>query len=189
MDCDSAKTIDGDDFLIRSRSADRCWFPVYTRPNKEKRLFEYLEGNGIAGYLPLKPRCRISRNRKIVCHVPMFPGYVFACADAAERYEIKRSNYTRRIFDLDDAMEQTLIAELGIVRRLEQLAGDREIEVKPELMPGRKVEIAAGAFAGICGIVKKRQGLRHIIVNLDYLGHSIAIFDVDELVLSEDAAT
>lgn len=187
MDDDSEKLMSDNDFFIEPRTAGRCWFPVYTRPNKEKRLFEFLQGNGINGYLPLTPRCRISRNRKIICRVPMFSGYVFACADAAERYEIKRSNYTRRIFDLDETMERTLIDELRIVRRIERLAGDQEIEVKPELMPGQKVRIATGAFAGIQGIVRKRQGIRRIIVNLEYLGHSIAVFDVDEVDLTDDS--
>ncbi|MGE4565052.1 MAG: transcription termination/antitermination NusG family protein [Victivallaceae bacterium] len=174
------------DFFIEPKEAGRCWFPVYTRPNKEKRLFEFLQGNGINGYLPLRPRCRITRNRKIICRVPMFPGYVFACADPLERYEIKRSNYTRRIFDLDETMEQTLIDELRIVRRIELLAGEQEIEVRPELMPGRKVRIATGSFAGIHGIVRKRQGIRRIIVNLEYLGHSLAVFDVDDVDLADE---
>lgn len=186
MNDDCTKLMSDNAFFLEPRAAGRCWFPVYTRPNKEKRLFEFLQGNGINGYLPLQPRCRITRNRKIICHVPMFSGYVFACADAAERYEIKRSNYTRRIFDLDETMEQSLINELRIVRKIELFTRDQEIEVKPELMPGQKVRITTGAFAGIHGIVKKRQGVRQIIVNLEYLGHSIAVFDVDEVDVADE---
>ena len=48
-----------------------------------------------------------------------------------------------------------------------------QIEVKPELIEGTVVEITAGSFRGIEGIVESRKNHSFLVVNIDMLGHSV----------------
>jgi transcription antitermination factor NusG len=54
-------------------------------------------------------------------------------------------------------------------------ASDAPLQVRPELTPGKRVEITAGTFAGCSGVISRRQGQIELVVNLEMLGTSVAV--------------
>ena len=54
-------------------------------------------------------------------------------------------------------------------------ASDAPLQVRPELTPGKQVEITAGTFAGCAGVIARRQGQIELVVNLEMLGTSVAV--------------
>src|SRR5215472_2886158 len=67
----------------------RRWFAVYTASNHEKRVAQYLEMKEIETFLPLYRVTRRWKNRTTVkLDLPLFPGYIFARFDPAQRRRI-----------------------------------------------------------------------------------------------------
>jgi len=177
-----SECITGDDFLIASIPEHR-WYPVYCRPNKAKKLVEYAVRKGISCYLPEMECCRITRGRRVAARVPMFPGYSFVCVSRQENWEIKKSQYVIRMLPVDEESESALISELNLVRAFEKLAETRQVKVRPELVPGKKVVVTQGKLQGVEGIVKQRKNGTEIIVNLNFLGCSLATVEAYDLEL------
>lgn len=165
------------DFRLE-KQPDRIWFPVYTKPNKEKKLQEYLNTNGIMNYLPLVKNIRLYRGQKLCSEIPMFRGYIFACTNPEETKRMKHSSHILKTFLTDEVSEELLLKDLKAVRHFELLAGEQEIEIKPELTPGKQVRITKGPFEGYFAVILRREGQSRIAVNLDFLGHSIVTMDI-----------
>lgn len=89
-----------DDAALRlEKQPGRCWFPVFSKPNKEKALFEFMQRTGIHGYLPLRPKIRAYQGRRLTSMLPMFRGYVFVCTNADETRRLRYgSDYILRTF-------------------------------------------------------------------------------------------
>lgn len=170
-----------DDSVFIDSIPGHRWYPVYCRPNKEKKLIEYAARKGISCYLPEIERCRITRGHRITTPVPMFTGYSFLCLSRQENWEIKKSQYVIRMLSVDEDNERDLISELNLVRRFEKLAKTQKVKIRPELIPGKRVIIMQGKLQGIEGIVKRRKNEMEIIVNLNFLGCSLATVEAYDL--------
>lgn len=174
--------ITDENFPISSIPEHR-WYPVYCRPNKEKKLIEYAVGRGISCYLPEVERHRITRGHRITTLVPMFTGYAFLCVSRQENWDIKKTQYALRILPVEDDNESILISELNLVRMFEKLAKTQKVKIRPELAPGKRVVVAQGKLQGVEGIIKRRKNETEIIVNLNFLGCSLTTVDAYDLEL------
>ncbi len=159
------------------------WYPVYCRPNKEKAFTEFAAGQNISCYMPEIMRCRITRGKRIATSAAMFTGYVFVCTTRQQHWTVKQSKHIIRVLPVAECDEELLVAELNIIRTFEELAKTQQIEVRPEIVPGKKVVISQGRLQGIEGIVFKRKNSREIIVHLDFLGQSLATVEAYDLEL------
>lgn len=178
----NTECITDDNYHIDSIPEHR-WYPVYCRSNKEKKLIEYAVRKGISCYLPEMERYRITRGHRITTMVPMFTGYCFLCVSRQENWDIKKSQYAIRMLPVDDGNEPDLISELNIVRTFENLAKTQKVEFRPELTPGKRVVVTQGKLLGIEGIIKRRKNKMKVIVNLDFLGYSLATVEAYDLEL------
>ncbi len=157
------------------------WYPVYCRPNKEKKLLTFAAEQQIPGYMPEVLRHRMVRGRRIVTPVPMFAGYVFLSTTRQQNWTIRQSPHVIRILPIQEAEEAQFIAELNVIRIFEDLARSQAVDVRPELVPGKRVIISQGRLRGIEGIVEKRKNAVELIVRLDFMGCSIATVEAYDL--------
>lgn len=153
----------------------KLWMFFISKPRHEKKLFELLQGSGIPSYLPLIRRLYIYHNCKNIRHVPMFPGYVFACTGPDEHNLRTLGSTVLRAYPLDEAAADQLLSELKIVRQFELLSESHEIDVAPDMMPGTPVLISRGVFQGTYAIVQKKKSNYRITVNLKGLSYAASV--------------
>jgi transcription antitermination factor NusG len=169
-----------------NKEKNMLWTPVRTKPRHEKKLHHYCELNNVKSYLPLY--CKAKRyGRKTVEHwLPMFPGYVFVCVDEDKYTNLLRSGAIMYRIDMNEYNEKKLIEDLCTLLQFELIAGNKELSVKPELVPGKKVTVVNGPFTGLSGIIDKRNKELLITVNIDLLGQSVSThLDIGDVELDE----
>lgn len=154
---------------------DKMWMPIHTKPRSEKKFQLFCEKFNITSYVPLRLKARSKGTRIVHSHIPMFPGYAFACLDDTEKSRISTSNAVVRFIRLSREQEMSLVSELKSIRILEQLQGTQEIFVSPEIVPGLEVAIKRGPLRGLTGIVENRKGVHRIIVNVEMICQSVVM--------------
>ena len=157
------------------RSPERRWSLVLTRPRNEKWTAKTLEAAGIRVYLPLVVKVAVHHRSRRETRIPMFPGYLFACAGRGEEPTIRANKCVWRLQTLSEAEEEALIRDLRIVRTCELRSAEYEMVVNPGLQSGDLVHIKSGAFRGYEAVVVRRVDALSVVINLEFLGRSIDI--------------
>lgn len=151
--------------------SDEPWRVAHVRSRHEKLLARHFLQHGVAFYLPQIERPAVRAGRRLVSHVPLFPGYVFFRGGAAARQTALRSDVVANVIEVED--QALLTGELGQIRRL-QLAGASLMPVE-ELDVGDAVRITEGAFAGYQGtIVRTGRGDR-LLVSVSLLRKAVGV--------------
>lgn len=164
----------GDEILESLRRVPgKRWSLLLTRPRNEKWAARTLEASGIRVYLPLLTKVEIHNRSRRETRLPMFPGYLFACAGGAEENVIRTNKCVRHLQTLSETDEDSLIRDLRIVRLCELQSARHELVVNPGLRHGDAVRIKSGAFRGHEAIVVRRVDALSVIINLDFLGRSV----------------
>lgn len=175
----------GTDEILDSfrRYPDKRWCLVQTRPRNEKWTRNALAAENINVYLPLLTKVEIHHRSRRETLLPMFPGYLFACASLAEETTIRRNKCVWRLQTLSEADEESLLRDLRLVRLCELQSAEHRLTVNPGLQAGDMVRIRSGAFKGQDAVVVRRVDALSVIVNLDFLGRNIDIqWQADDLV-------
>ena len=158
--------------------ASHPWGVAHVRSRQEKVLARHLADNDVPFYLPLTEAKRRSGGRTLTSHLPLFAGYVFHRAPAAQRDLLWRSNVVANLIDVADQHE--LGSELAQLRQL-QLAG-ASLKTYHELAPGQPVRIESGPFAGYHGVVVRGKGHDRLIVQISLLRQAVSVeFDREVL--------
>ncbi|MGD0896522.1 MAG: transcription termination/antitermination NusG family protein [Thermoguttaceae bacterium] len=153
----------------------RRWMVVYTKPRQEKALSREILRQQIPFYLPLVKKTLYHQRRKRSSYTPLFPGYVFLYASEAERIRTLATNRVLRVLWVDDA--ERLVSDLRQLRRL--ISSNAPLTVESRLLPGDRVRVRKGPFAGIEGTVLHRRGQARLLVSINFLqrGASVEIED------------
>ena len=175
-----SQLIENDYYLIVP-SDDCRWYPVYCKPNKEKKLVEQVVPQGISCYLPTLSRHRVTRGQRIESQLPMFPGYIFLHLNRMQNWRVKTSGLALRILPVTEKTEPQLVEELNIIRNFERLSRTQPIDVRPDLVPGKRFTITQGDLKGVEGVIVKRKNRTEFIVHLDFLGYSLATVPVEDI--------
>lgn len=163
----------------RERFTNRTWWALHTLPRQEKSLARQLLARNIPFYLPLVVNRLLVRNRPVISHLPLFPGYVFILADPEERLTALATKRVVRPLQVSD--QQALWRDLGQIHRL-VLSG---VPITPEghLSPGSLVEIRSGPLAGLRGKILDQASRRRFVVEVDFIHRGASIL-VDDFTLA-----
>ena len=163
-----------DDYYLIAAFPERRWYPVYCKPNKEKKLAELAAQKSISWYLPTFLHHRITRGHRIETQIPMFPGYVFLQLNRQQNWQVKTSGLAIRILTVTDKTEPTLVNDLNLIRKFELLSRTQPVKVRADLVPGKRFTIAHGQLKGTEGVIVKRKNRTEFIVYLDFLNFALA---------------
>lgn len=152
------------------------WYAVWTRANHESAATDALLGQNINAFLPAVrvPSRRRDRCREIAR--PLFPGYFFVKTALAheERVAIRKAPGVVSI--LGSAVGPVPVPEWQVSSVQLLLTSRRPLQVLFNLIPGKRVRIAAGPLAGVEGVfVAERAGGRRLVVSVELLGRSVAL--------------
>lgn len=149
------------------------WLVVHAKPRQEKILAAELERLKRPWVLFLERRVRRYQNKGTqTSEVPLIGGYLFVHAPMEAKYDLYR---TERIVNIILVREgRRLATDLAALRALVERS-QAPLVVRPELVPGTPVVIRSGTFAGVQGIVTRRQGKARLAVNIEALGTSVEV--------------
>ena len=151
--------------------AKKKWFALYTKPRHEFKAELQLKAEDINYYLPVITRLKQWSDRKKKITEPVLRGYIFIFADEKEReLSLQQISIVRCIFDNG---RPAVIPEWQIDNLKKFLNHESDVIVHSGVVPGAKVKILDGPFAGIVGVIKHEIKGKTIAVNIELLNRSI----------------
>ena len=159
-------------------SSGRQWWVLYTKARQEKAIARDLLGYAIPFYLPLVKKWSVNRGRTVASQIPLFPGYVFMHGTEQERVRSLTTNRISRILTIDDPRQ--LVHDLSQLKQL--IVADAPLTVESRLIPGNRVRVRRGPFAGIEGVVVTRRGQTRLLVSIDFLQQGASV-EIDDYLL------
>ena len=156
-----------------------AWYVLHTRSRFENVVSEGLLKKSVEVFLP-KIRTRSKRrDRKLMIHVPLFPGYLFVRSELSPQahLEIVKTIGAVRIIGSKEGpvpVTDTNIESLKIM-----VAGENEVITGSRFKKGDRVMVVQGPFAGVTGAFVRYRGRGRVIVNIEALGQFAGV-DVSE---------
>lgn len=144
-------------------------YVLHVKPRCEKKVFLFLERYRCLRYLPLYVKVTKVQRRKVKRELPLFPGYVFACLDAASRRKMLETNLIVRTLPIPNPRE--VVHQLRQVARASKRGGAMAV-VNP-FREGDHVRVKSGPFRGLDGIMRREGAKSTIILNVDILGQAV----------------
>jgi len=158
--------------------SERRWLVLYTKARQEKAISRDLLAYQIPFFLPLIKKTAVIRGRSVVSHVPLFAGYVFLFGSEEERVRSLTTNRVSRILTPDDS--DCLLHDLRQLRRL--IASNAPLTTESRLIPGNRVRVQHGPFAGLEGTVLTRRGETRLLVSINFLQQGASV-EIDDYLL------
>ena len=150
---------------------NKKWFDLYTKPRHEYKAALQLETEDINYYLPVITRLKQWSDRKKKITEPLLRGYIFIFADEKERYiSLQQLSIVRCIFDNG---RPAVIPEWQIDNLKKFLNKETDVIVHSGIVPGAKVKILDGPFAGVIGVINHEVKGKTIAINIDLLNRSV----------------
>jgi transcriptional antiterminator RfaH len=161
------------ELLIQDTRPDptRPWWVARTRTRQEKALARSLRGKDIPYFLPMVSRPQKSQGRMRTSIVPLFDGYLFFQANAADRQTALQTGHLAQAIPVKS--QDVLHGQLQAIARVcEQ---NISLELVDFAQPGKKVRIIAGPFAGLAGHVRTVKSAKKLVLNVDAIGQAVAV--------------
>ena len=162
----------------------RLWLAAYTRSRHESIVADQLQQKGLATLLPIYERLSRWSDRIRRMHTPLFPGYVFVCADHAERARVL---CTVGVVNLVSRGGKPVPLSDEDIDRLRFCSENPSaIEPHPFLRLGQRVRVKHGLFAGWEGVLLEKKNSSRLVITIEHIMKSVAIdlhgADVEALV-------
>lgn len=168
--------------LFASESPPECpgrqWWALYTKARQEKCVARQLLRLQIPFYLPLVPKQLAYRGRRVTSQIPLFSAYVFMHGTEEDRVRSLATNRLSRVLPVSDAVQ--LWHDLRQVHQL--IVAGAPLTVESRLLPGQRVRIRSGAFAGLEGSVVSRQRHTRLVLAVNFLQQGVSV-EIDDFLL------
>ena len=152
------------------------WYAAYTCAHHEKRLAAELGARNVEHFLPLYSSMRRWKDRRVQLEFPLFPGYVFVRLALRDRMRVVQIPSVVRLVGFGGLPTVLPDTEMEILRT--GMGQSLRAEPHPFLTVGRRVQITAGPFAGLEGVLKRKKSSLRVVVSLELIQRSVAV-DVD----------
>ncbi|MCO8123436.1 KOW motif-containing protein [Stieleria sp. TO1_6] len=151
---------------------DSSWWLLYTKSRQEKQLMRQLFQLQVPHYGPqIEQRRRSPNGRVRTTYVPLFNNYVFLYGGEEARYQAICTGCVQLATEITDV--EPLIADLSQISSLVQLGVPLSVEGR--LVPGQKVRVKNGAFAGYEGVVLRRDQETRLLVSVRFMDQGVSV--------------
>lgn len=146
----------------------RRWYVIQCKPREEERADVNLRNQDFEVWRPTLRREVVRQGRRTSVSEPLFPGYLFIRLSAVDDNwaPIRSTRGVARLVRfgttpavVPDAVLDALAARLAMA----------DAPSEPLLVPGQKVRIEAGPFAGLEAVFAEHDGALRVIVMLKLL--------------------
>jgi transcription antitermination factor NusG len=152
------------------------WKVVYVASRQEKKVFERLQKQNIACFLPLAKRLSQWSDRKKWVEFPLFSGYLFVKPSMLQRDKVLEDlgvvAYVR--YNGGDAIVQD--KEINTIKTILESGYSLETINKPDdFEVGNQVLVNEGPLKGSVVDIIRRNSEEQFLVSFDTLGQSIKV--------------
>jgi transcription antitermination factor NusG len=149
------------------------WYAAYTRANHERRVAQELAERSVEHFLPQYQSRRKWKDREVELSLPLFPGYVFVRIALENKLRVLQVPGVTCLVSFAGKPAVVPAEEFG---RIQELL-NRKVSATPHpyLNVGRKARVLDGPFAGLEGIVVRRNKRNRLVISLDLIARSIAV--------------
>ena len=147
----------------------RAWYVLHVKPRTEKAVNDHLAILRVFHYLPLVRKETKVQRRKVVRHIPVFPGYVFTRLFPEERISILRTQHIVRTIEVSDP--RRMIHQLRQVEHASRLPAD--LRLVERFAEGEYVKVVSGPLRGLEGQVRRVGAQTSLILTVDILGRAL----------------
>nr|WP_321356769.1 UpxY family transcription antiterminator [uncultured Draconibacterium sp.] len=149
------------------------WYAIYTKPNREKRILEYLKEQNLTCYLPLQKSLRIWSDRKKWIEEPLFKSYVFVKVSYKEFFNVLSIPGVICYVSFGGKAQPIPEKQLEDIKTFVE-QDETKIEItKENIAPGTKAEVLYGALKGVQGEIVKFNGKFRILIRIPMMGYCL----------------
>jgi transcription antitermination factor NusG len=149
------------------------WYAAYTRANHERRVAQALAERGVEHFLPQYQSRRKWKDREVELSLPLFPGYVFVRMALELKLRVLQVPGVACLVNFAGKPAVVPAEEFG---RIQELLNRKVLATPhPYLNVGRRARVLDGPFAGLEGIVIRRNKRNRLVISLDLIERSIAV--------------
>jgi transcription elongation factor/antiterminator RfaH len=179
----ASETLSAMNRVSSSVGAGERWYVVRTQPHREPRAVRQLENQGFRVFLPRYFKSRRHARKFETVLAPLFPRYMFIILDLTlDRWRSVNGTYGVDRLLMVAGEPQPVVQGL-----VEQLAGAADqndvIRFNPTLQQGQPIQVTAGPFVGLMGILERLDDSGRVRVLLEIMGGRIPVL-LSETVVS-----
>ena len=147
----------------------RTWYVLHVKPRAEKKMNDFLAAMGVFHYLPLVRKVTKVQRRKVVRHLPVFPGYVFTRLFPDERIRALGTKNVVRTIPV--AEPRRMIHQLRQIEHACRLPAD--LRLVESFAAGECVRVVSGPLRGLEGQVRRIGNATSVVLTVDILGRAL----------------
>jgi transcription antitermination factor NusG len=153
------------------------WYAAYTHSRHEKKVAQLLEERGIEHFLPVYHSLRQWKDRRKELDLVLFPGYIFARIDSADKLRVLQLPGVVRFVSFNGQPAPLASDDINALRNA--LEHGLRAEHHPYLTAGRRVKVVRGPLAGARGVLLRLKTNCRIVISIDAIMRSVSV-EVDE---------
>src|ERR1700722_9171204 len=139
------------------------WYAAYTRANHERRVAQELAERGVEHLLPQYQSRRKWRDREVDLSLPLFPGYVFVRMALEHKLRVLQ---VPGVACLVSFAGKPAVVPADEFARIQELLNRKVLATPhPYLNVGRRARVMDGPFAGLEGIVIRRNKRKRLVIS------------------------
>lgn len=179
---------------------DVKWFPMRVTYQREMKVKNFLESQGIECFLPMKERISKNGGRIIKEYVPAISNLIFVHSSQSVITQIKQTTaegqplryMMRPHLDKDMPSEIITVCDRDMANFIHVATGPSDMitylssdELKAKI--NSRVVITSGAFKGVEGVLKRINGNKHVVVELEGIGGICINFIPKDFMIKREA--
>lgn len=149
------------------------WYAIWTRSRHEQVVRTQLDEKQVAAFLPTMTRWSRWKDRKKKIDVPLFPGYVFARFDPAERLAVLKLSGVVSIVSFNGEPAPVPDHEIEGIRTL--VASTLPYDPCPTIKTGTIVEVSHGPLKGVIGRLTRKGTQSRLVLSVDLIGQAVSV--------------
>ncbi len=150
------------------------WTVAYCKPRQEKSLARDLCRREVPYFLPMILRETSSGGRRRSSWFPMFKSYLFFAGEEHERLQVLKTNRLVQLVEIDPAAQSTFRQEISSLE-LALRTAPKELELYPQLVTGKRVQIIGGPMKGAEGIILNANNFTKLWIGVSMMGAGATI--------------
>jgi transcriptional antiterminator RfaH len=157
--------------LVAVGDAVGPWWVGHTKARFEKAFAWDLHDRGIAYFIPMVARTRMSQGRKRTVVVPLFTSYVFFAGDEMARYQALSTDRLCQVIPVRDQTQ--LVSELHSLHLA--IKGGVALDPYPFVAVGRRCRVTAGPLQGTEGIIVSCDKVARVVLQISMFGQGASL--------------
>ncbi len=166
---------------MEDRRLMKQWYVLHTRSRHESVVSDGLSKKSMEVFLPRIKVRSTRRDRRVMIHVPLFPGYVFLKTDLHPHTHLEIVKTAGVVRLIGTQQGPVPVAEDTISSLKIMVTSELPIVTGNRLQPGDRVVVVNGPLTGVIGTFIRYRNQDRVVVNIEALGQfaSVEVQDTD----------